>query len=416
MNLPVFIASRYLLSKKSFNIINIISLISFIGVVTGTLALIVILSVFNGFEDLVSKLYNTFDADIKITSSTSKYFDPASIPSEKLKSLKGLVSYSEVIEGNVLLRNGNEQYVATLKGVSEGFFHNNPMAESILKGKLELSEPNSLITGLYIAYKLGIAYENNMAPSIDVFAPNRKSKSNFQDLTSSFIRQTAVPSGIFSIQQDIDSKYVISGIDFARTLFSREKEVSAIELRFDGNTGIVQVQKQIEKILPPGFQVKNHYQQQEVLYKVMNMEKWFIFFILVFILIIAIFNLVSSQTMLILDKIRDVSFLHSLGMSVKDIRKIFIYEGMMIVIAGEITGLILGVLLCYLQQEYGLIRLGNGSGAFLVEYYPVKLEWLDVAGSLAVVTLTGWLASLVPAMRIKKHFLKEVLMENIRSR
>ena len=415
MRLPVFIAKRYLISKKSFNIINIISLISLVGVVVGTMALIVILSVFNGFEDLVSQLYNTFDADIEITAKEGKVFSAADIPSEKIKNMEGTIAYSEVLKGSVLLRYNKEQYIAELKGVSDNYLIRNAIQKSIVEGdfSFKYNDSEALLLGYYIAYMLGLSLDNPQT-LVELFSPNRKSK-NFSDINTSFVHRSIIPGGVFSIQQDIDSKYVISSLDFARKVFQYDQEVSAIEIRYDSIVDIQDVQARIQQLIPDSFVVKNRYEQQEALYKVMRTEKWFIFFILIFILIIAIFNLVSSLTMLILDKVKDLSLLYGMGMSIKRIRRIFIVEGMMIVLLGELIGLGIGALLCYLQQTYGLIRLGGNVNAFLVPYYPVQLHWMDFVLSIVSVSLIGLLASLIPIMRLKESFLEEQVLKNIRA-
>ncbi len=381
------------------------------------MALIVILSVFNGFEDLVSSLYNTFDADIQISKNEGKFFDPGDLPVNKLKTLDHIISYSEVIEGSVLLRSKQEQYVAKLKGVSPSYFQDNPLQNNIIEGNIESQNKssNTLLLGYYIAYKLGVSTEQGRATSIDIFTPDRK-KRTFSDLNSAFKQKRAIPTGVFSIQQDIDSKYVITSIDLARELFQYKTAVSSIEIRFKEGSNIKQLQQEIESLIGQDFTVKNRYQQQEVLYKVMHTEKWFIFFILIFILTIAIFNLISSLTMLILDKVKDISLLYGMGMSVSKIRRIFILEGMMIILLGEIIGLLLGAFICYLQQEFGLIRLGNNVNAFLVPFYPVKFHWMDFVTSIISVSVIGFLASLIPAMRIKEKFLQENVLRHIRGR
>ncbi len=415
LKLAVFIAKRYLISKKSFNIINIISVISLTGVVVGTMALIVILSVFNGFEDLVGSLYSKFDPAIRITPKEGKVFEPSTFPAGEIRKLPDVVSCSEVLEGNVLLRYQGEQYIATLKGESPDFLDDNPLQSNIVSGdfRFDREGAEALLLGYFIAYKLDVSLKD-IDNRIQVFSPARFSK-NYADLQSAFVRRAILPGGVFSIQQDIDAKYVISSLRFAREIFQYESKVSALEIRLDSLADMEALQSQVERMLPPGkFKVKNRYQQQEVLYKVMRTEKWFLFLILIFILIIAIFNLVSSLTMMILDKIKDLSLLYGMGMSLKTIRKIFISAAMMIVFAGEIAGLSLGAFLCYLQQEFGLVRLGGEVNAFLVAYYPVQFHWTDFALSILSVSLIGFLAALIPVMRLKDRFLQEQILKNIR--
>ena len=313
MNFPFYIAKRYLFSKKSHNIINIISLVSVVGVTIGTLALIVVLSVFNGFEDLVKSLFNTFNPDLQITVKEGKTFDAHQVSRDKISQIPGVVSFTEVVEENALLKYNSEQYIVTLKGVSDDYLHNNPLDTMLFDGDFILKNGNIDLTimGYLVAYNLGIKI-NDYSNPVYAYVP-RRTKKGLTTLDQSFNSGALVPSAVFSVQQEIDTKYVIVPIDFTRKLLEYENEVTAIEIRLQPETDTDDIQDQIQNIIGEQFIVKTRFQQQELLYKIMRSEKWAIFFILTFIIIIATFNVVGSLYMLILDKRKDIAILFSMG-------------------------------------------------------------------------------------------------------
>jgi len=363
MNFPFYIAKRYLFSKKSHSIINIISGISVAGVTVGTLALIVILSVFNGFEELVKSLFNTFNPDLIITIKEGKTFNASDLPYEKIKNIPGVVSFTEVVEENALLKYKTEQYIVTLKGVSNDFLTNNPLDTMLVDGDfvLENNVYNFTVMGYLVAYNLGIKI-NDFSNPVHVYVPKR-TKKRLTSLEQSFNSGSLIPSAVFSVQQEIDSKYVIVPIRFARKLLDYTNEVTSIDIRLDPNADTDFIQQEIQEMAGDAFVIKNRFQQQELLYKIMKSEKWAIFIILSFILIIAVFNVVGSLSMLILDKRKDIAVLFSMGANEKVIKRIFLLEGLLISFSGAIFGLLLGYLLCILQIKYGFIKLGPDEGA-----------------------------------------------------
>jgi lipoprotein-releasing system permease protein len=405
MNLPFYIASRYLFSKKSHNVINIISGISVVGVMVGTLALIVVLSVFNGFEDLVKSLFNSFNPDLQITVKEGKTFDASAFPRNQIEQIPGVVSYTDVVEENALLKFKSEQYIVVLKGVSNNFLIQNPMDSMLVDGEffLKHGDINFTIMGYLVAYHLGIKI-NDISNPITVFVP-RRTKKSITTFDQSFNSGLLIPSSVFSIQQEIDSRYIIVPLKFARELLEYTTEITSVEIRLKQGADTDKIQKSVQSIIGKNFTVKNRYQQQELLYKIMKSEKWAIFFILTFIIIIAAFNVVGSLSMLILDKRKDIAVLFSLGADEKRIKKVFILEGVLITFIGVVTGLFVGFVLCYVQIEFGLIKLGGEAGAFVVPYYPVKMKLLDFIAVFGIVFIIGIGAAWYPVKQISSRYL-----------
>jgi len=411
MFFPFYIAKRYLLSKKSHNIINIISGISVIGVMVGTMALIVVLSVFNGFEDLVESLYSSFDADIKITVKEGKAFSTELISREKIENIPGIISYSEVVEENALVRHRNEQNIVSLKGVSNDFLKNNPLDSMLVDGDMILKNQsnNYTIMGYLVAYNLGIRLYDPINP-IMVFVPKRTKKALIS-LDQSFNTGSLMASAVFSVQQEIDSKYIIVPISFARNLLEySDNEVTAVEIRLDKSVELEDVQEEVSEIVGEGFNVKNRFQQQVLLFKIMKSEKWAIFLILTFILIIAAFNTVGSLSMLILDKRKDISVLHSMGASKRQIKRIFHMEGLLVSFSGALLGLFLGFVLCGLQIQFGLVKLGDAN-AFIVPYYPVKLIFSDFLWIFFTVLIIGIFTAWFPVRQISARHLNQKISD-----
>ncbi len=405
MNFPFFIARRYLFAKKSQNTINLISAITVFGVAVGTMALIVVLSVFNGFDALVHSLFNSFNSDLKIVIHEGKRFpnDLASI--QDLKKMPGVLYLTEVVEENALLKYGKKQYIATIKGVSKDYVKMSGIDTMIIDGKFTLRQGKNeyAVVGQGIAMKLSIGL--NFVNPIIVYVPKRTGKVSLNPETA-FNRRYIFPSGIFAIQQDFDTRYMIVPIDFARKLLDYTNEVSSLELDIDPAFDMDDIQKKVKAILGEDFEVKNRFEQEELLYKIMKTEKWAIFFILTFILIVASFNVIGSLTMLIIEKKKDISVLRSMGTEMQQIRKIFLYEGWLISLTGAIIGLMLGILITWIQQRFGIIRL-QGSGSFVIDTYPVKIVPGDFLLVLFTVIGIGYVAAWYPVRYISRKFLKQ---------
>jgi len=404
MNLPFYIAKRYLFAKKSHNAINFISAISVCGVSVGTTALVVILSVFNGFDSLIKSLFNSFDPDLKITLTEGKTFSIENIAFEKIKNHEGVLYLSEVIEENALLRYGENEHIATIKGVSDEFIKMSGIDSMIVNGDFILKHNNNnfAVIGQGVAIYLSVGL--NFSTPIKIYVPKRTKNVSFNPETA-FNKKNIFPSGIFAIEQNFDSKYVIIPIEFARKLLDYTTEVSALELKINPEFDQKEVKKEIQNILGSEYVVKNRYEQNELFYKIMKSEKWAIFFILTFILIVASFNIIGSLTMLIIEKKEDIFTLQSLGANFKLIRNIFLYEGWMISIIGALAGLFLGTIICKIQLEYELIKL-RGSGSFIIDAYPVDMHFTDLVSVFLTVLFIGFLAAWYPARYISKKYLR----------
>ncbi len=405
MNFSFFIAKRYLFSKKSHNAINIISFISIIGVSVGAAALIIILSVFNGFDYLLKKLYNSFDPDIKVTSVKSKNF---SIDQNTIKSLNqtGFIEYYSLsLEENAMIEYNQKQVVATIKGVDENYTRVTGIDSMLVRGEFLLKNENIFysVCGQGIAYNLGLDVQT--ASPVSIYVPSRKAelRGNILDATDAINKAMVYNAGIFSIQQEYDTKYFLIDINLARRLLEYENEVSAIEIKLKKGTKNSIALSELKKIFGPDFKIFDRNMQHEYAYKIMKSEKWAIFMILVFILLIASFNVIGSLTMLIVEKKEDINIFRSLGTDVKTIRNIFFYEGLLISIAGAIMGLIFGLLICWLQMEFGLVKLGN-EGSFIIENYPVLVKSVDVFYVFITVIIIGLFAAWFPVRYITRKY------------
>lgn len=400
--LPFFIARRYLFAKKSHNVINIISMISVVGVVIGTAALVVVISVFNGFEDLAKSMYHTFDADLRITPATGKVFVPHSAAFEEVRRLPGVASFSEVLEENVLLEHGGYQDIATFKGIDSAFLTTTRMSQAMLDsmpfapwhGELEQA-----IVGRGVQYRLGINVYLQWNNILTVYAPRRGVPLSLANPQASLNSATIIPAGVFAIEQSYDNNYVFVPIRFVRNLFDYTDEVSAIELQLDSTANATKIQRQITKLLGDGFVVQSRYEQHETMFRMMKSEKAAVYAILLFMLIVISGNVLGSLTMLIIEKQDDVFTLRSMGANDKLIDRIFLFEGWMISLLGVIAGIVIGLLLCFAQQTFGIIRM---EGNFLVNAYPVSVHFADVALIAAVVAAIGYVAAWLP-VRYLKH-------------
>jgi lipoprotein-releasing system permease protein len=403
VKLSLYIAKRYLFAKKSRNAINIISAVSVAGVAVGTMALIIILSVFNGLETMVSSIFNTFDPDIKITAAEGKTFIADTSRLKLLANVEGVSCYSLAIEENALLKYGDRQFIATIKGVDDNYVMVTNIDSSMWEGDFILRSDKGrpyAIPGVGVAQYLGIRI--NFVSPLNIFVPRRTGGTNI-NAENAFVRKSIFTSGIFEVEKEYDSKYVYIPIEFARELTEIEDEVSSVEIKFTGRADPRIVQKNIMKIFGKGFIVQNRYEQQEIFYKVMQSERLAIFFILTLILIIASFNIIGSLTMLIIEKERDIEILKSLGADNNLIRKIFIFEGWLISIIGAFSGILLGFVICWLQQTYGLVKLQSES--LIMDSYPVVMKIKDFIIVPLTVLLIGYWAAWYPVRFLTKKFL-----------
>ncbi len=409
VNLPLYIARRYLVSRKSHNIINVISGISVLGITVGTMALIVVLSVFNGFESLVSSLYNSFNPDLEITTKQGKTFVPGALDTGKIGSIAGVLHITEVLEENALLKNGSRQYIAKMKGVDGNFSLMTPIDSAIIDGvfSLERGGRAGAVFGAGVAYHLGVVPGEFVDP-VTIYVPSRT--SDFKPgLEQPFNQGDVIPSGVFSIQQDFDVSIVLVPLWFARQLLEYTDEVSALEIGLGPRADVKAVKASIREVVGDDYLVKDRYEQEELLYKIMNAEKWSIFLILAFILMIATFNVIGSLTMLIIDKQKDIAVLRSMGAGDVLIKRIFLFEGLLISMTGAIAGLLLGGLLCWVQQEFGLLRLGDGEGIYIIDTYPVLIKPEDFLYVFLTVFVIGYFAAWLPVKKISGRFFRQRL-------
>jgi lipoprotein-releasing system permease protein len=408
LNFPFYIAKRYLLSTKSHHAINLISAISVLGVAVGTMALIVVLSVFNGFDDLIRSLFDSFNPDLKITAAEGKTFVADSVKFDTIRNIEGVADFAEVLEDKALLRYNKKQTIAIVKGVSENFAGISGIDSMMISGNFILKGKNEdyAVIGQGIAYFLNINTDINLDHQIPmaIYVPRRTGKVTMNP-EQAINKKYVFPAGIFSIEQGHDSKYIFVPLEFARELFEYSNEVSAIEVKLSDKAKIKNIQSEIKDILGSGFEVKNRYQQDELFYKTMQSEKYVIFLILVFILVVASFNVIGSLTMLILEKKFDISTLRSLGTNLSSIKKVFLYEGCMITLLGAVYGLIQGLLICWLQIKFHLVKL-QGSGTFVIDAYPVSIKTSDIFAVLVVVLVIGLVASWYPVRYITKRFIQ----------
>ena len=409
MNFPFYIARRYLFSKKSHNAINVISAISVCGVALATLALVCTLSVFNGFQDLVTTFFTAFDPQLKITAVRGKVFDGQDKRVLQLKKMPDVEVYSESLEDNVMVQYQGRQAMAVVKGVEDNFDQLTPI-DSILFGRGDLLLHDEVvdyaIPGIQLLSTLGSGIR--FLDPLEIYAPRRGAKVNMANPSTAFVSGNLFSSGlVFAVNQEkYDASYILTSIDFARRLFQYTTEVSAINLKLKAGADTDAVKKHIQDLLGDDFLVQDRYEQQADTYRIMEIEKLISYLFLTFILMIACFNVIGSLSMLIIDKRDDVVTLRNLGASDRQIVRIFLFEGRMISFFGAFAGVVLGLLLCWLQQEYGLIALGS-SGSFVVDAYPVSVHASDVLLIFITVLLIGFLSVWYPVRFLSKRLLNK---------
>lgn len=406
MNLPFNIARRYFFSRKGgggFNLITIISGISLLGYIVGAAALLIVLSVFNGFEALFTSLYTNFDSDIRITAAVGKTIEPNQINWAKFKQIEGIETYAKVVEENVLLRYNNQQSIATLKGVDHNFVSVTHYDSAIVSGYVDVRHDSVFaVVGQGIAYQLSID-PNDVFKPLAIYVPKRDVQTVINP-DDAFSKALIVPSGVFAVQEEVDNKYVICPLSFAQGLLNRGDEFTAIEIKLKPEVDMDDVKQELENSLGSKFTIKNRFEQRESFFKVMRSEKAISYIILLFILLIAASNTISSLYILVMEKTRDLRILKSLGATEHQAAWIFRYEGLFIALLGGGLGLGLGLILCYLQQEYGFVAL-QGATEVSFSSYPVKVIWSDVLLVFTTVVVLGVLTTIYPARKAKQLIL-----------
>lgn len=377
------------------------------GIAIATLALVCALSVFNGFTMLVEKSFSVIDPDLKIEPARGKVFDPSDSRIQKILSLPEIASYSETLEENALAIYDDRQSPVLLKGVSQTYKDVIDTDKLIADGVYSLKEGDVdySIAGVSLAMNLGI--RSNAPFPIEIYSPKRDVKVNTANPAAAFSRTYVYPAGIFALNQPkYDEQLMIVSLDLARELFRYDNEISSLDLKLKEGTSIAKVRDQIQNILGSNYLVKDRFVQQESSFRMINIEKWVTFLILCFILTIAAFNIVGSLSMLIVEKSADIQILKNMGASNKLIIRIFLFEGWFISFIGTLIGLVLGLLLCFLQIKFGILKLGHTPGAFIIDAYPVKVMFTDILSIFITVIIIGVLVVLYPVNSLRKRLIK----------
>ena len=399
MNFPFYIARRYLFSKKSTHAINVISGISVIGVAVATMALVVTLSVFNGFHDLVAHFFTSFDPQLKVTPLKGKTVAADDPVLTQIRQLPQIEVATECLEDQALAVYNDRQVMVKLKGVDDNFDKLTHIRE-ILEGDgefgLHAADMYYGIPGLGVAYMLGMGYTYDKP--LQIYAPKREGQIDITNPTDAFVEdQLFSPGVVFSVQQGkYDKQYILTSVHFTRQLFQQEGMLSSLELRLKPGSDFDKVKAQIQQLAGDAYLVRDRYEQQDDTFRIMKIEKLIAYVFLSFILMIACFNIIGSLSMLIIDKRDDVITLHNLGASDSQIRRIFLFEGRIISAIGALVGIGIGLLLCWVQQQYGIVRLGNSEGSFIVDAYPVSVHPWDVVLVFVTVLVVGFLAVWYP--------------------
>lgn len=408
MNFPFYIARRYLFSKKSTHAINVISGVSVVGVAVATMALVVTLSVFNGFHDLVASLFTAFDPQLKVTPAVGKTA-PADDPVlTRIRHLPEVEVATETVEDMALAIYGDRQAMVTIKGVDDNFDSLTHIREILVgEGEYELHAAglNYGIPGIRLAEALGTGYRYDRP--LKIYAPKREGQLNMANPTDGFVEDELYSPGVlFSVKQaKYDKSYIVTSIGFARNLFGQQGMVSALELRLKPGTDFDAAKEKIRQMAGGKYTVKDRFEQQEDTFRIMKIEKLIAYIFLTFILAVACFNIIGSLSMLIIDKKADVATLRNLGASDKQIVRIFLFEGRMISAIGAVLGIAVGLLLCWLQQTYGLVGLGRSSGSFIIDAYPVSVHPEDVALIFVTVLSVGFIAVWYPVHYFARRLL-----------
>lgn len=405
MNFPFFIARRYVFSKKSTNAINVISAISVVGVAVGTMALVIVLSVFNGFHDLVASFFTNFDPQIELVPTQGKTA-PADDPLlDQIRKMPEVSVHTDVLEDQGLAVYGDRQQMVTVMGVDDNFTQLTNIGDILYgDGEFSLQAANLFyaIPGIRLAQDMGLGAR--FEGYLKLYAPVRRGQiTDLEDPSDGFVVDSLISPGVvFAVNQaKYDRDRVICSIGFARRLFDQDGMLSSLQIRLKPGSDLGAVKKQMREIVGTKYKVLDRFEQQSDTFNIMQIEKVLAYVFLTFILMVACFNIISSLSMLIIDKKADAATLRNLGATDKQIRSIFLFEGRIISAIGAVVGILLGLLLCWLQQEFGLVHMGDSAGSFVVNAYPVSVHYDDVAIVFITVLLIGWAAAWIPTRKLK---------------
>ena len=408
MNFPFFIARRYLFSKKSTHVINVISSISVIGVAVATMALVIVLSVFNGFHDLVASLFTSFDPQLKVVPVEGKTAPSDDPILTQIRLLPEVDVATETVEDQALAIYQGKQAMVKIKGVEDNFSELSHITD-ILYGdgtySLHAANLEYGILGIRLAQTMGIGAQWD--GYLKIYAPKKEGQLDLSNPGEGFVADSLNSPGVlFSVRQSkYDKNYIVTSIAFARNLFGQQGMLSDLEIRLKEGSDLNAVKAEMQKIAGTKYKVLDRFKQQEDTFKIMSIEKLMAYIFLTFILVVACFNIIGSLSMLIIDKKNDVVTLRNLGANDKQITRVFLFEGRMIAVIGAVIGIGLGLLLCLLQQQYGFVRLGESEGSFIVDAYPVSVHYTDVAIIFVTVIAVGWLAVWYPVRALSKRLL-----------
>jgi ABC-type lipoprotein release transport system permease subunit len=403
MNVSFFIARRYLFSKKSHNAINVISLISVCGIAIATMAMVCVLSVFNGFGGIVEGMFNAFDPDLKITVKEGKVFDWHTPEFEKALQVDGIQMISESLEENALFLFDDSQVPVLMKGVSEEFRLMADMEKLVVDGTFKLREDVVDYTTLGAGLAVTLGARPGFINPIEIYAPKRDERVNLANPAAAFNRGYVQIGGVFSLNSPRhDEQMALVPIGLARDLFHYDDEVTSLDIQLAPDASVKRVKREVQNTLGDRFLVEDRFEQQRESYRMLQIEKWVTFLILAFILLIAVFNVVGSLSMLIVEKQEDIRSLRHMGASNELVSRVFLYEGWLITFIGIVAGIVGGLVLCLLQQHFGLLRLSDTPGAYIIDAYPVIVQFTDILMVFAVVSAIGLLTVLYPVSNLKK--------------
>jgi len=405
LKVPFYIAKRYLFSKKSKNIINIISGISVFGIFISTCAMIIVLSGFNGIEELVEKLYSSFDADIRITKTEGKTFDFREISKEEILKIEGVDAITKVIEEITMIKHEDRWITATMKGVEDSYLSICNLDSVLTEGETKLQEEglNKAIIGIGLQNKIQVTSDPRYHDYLTVYGLLRDEKIS-KNNPDAFKPEMISVGGVFAINPEFDNTYFLVPIQFAKNLLEYENDITAYEISVKNGFTNKQVKEEIQKVVGNKFEVKTRYEQNELVFKTNETEKWMVFLILGFILLLSTFNIIASLTMLILDKKKDIETLISMGATRPFVLKVFFLEGVFINLLGGIIGISVGLLIAWLQLTFHFVTLDDS----VIPYWPVSVHFSDVLMVFGTVVLIGIGSSYIPvSYLIKRHFKKQ---------
>lgn len=409
MNFPFFIARRYLFSKKKTHAINVVSLISVIGVAVATMALVIVLSVFNGFQDLVASFFTNFDPQLKVVPAQGKTV-PADDPLlTRMRRLPQVEVATECMEDQALAVFHDKQAMVTVKGVDDNFADLTHITEILYgDGSFNLHTANLQfgIPGIRVAQSLGLG--SVWKDYLHIYAPQREGQLDMTSPESGFVVDSLLSPGVvFSVgQRKYDNSYILTSLGFAQNLFNQQGMITSLEFRLKPGSNLDEVKAEMKEIGKGKYLVEDRYEQQHDTFRIMQIEKVIAYLFLTFILIVACFNIIGSLSMLIIDKKDDVVTLRNLGATDHQITRIFLFEGRLISVLGALLGIVLGLILCGLQQQFGFVRMGGADGSYVVNAYPVSVHYVDVLIIFVTVIVAGWLAVWYPVRLLSKRLLK----------